>query len=240
MILSLNSGKLRQPELPTSTIVVVPDLKLNPSGCTARKPAKLVGSFAHKAAADVIREVMNQRLDLVPVVVVEGIDADLVVKPFGWKGTFATLREFVGESLQAHDRVQYVVVIADDDIGPKGRVQRKFERTNFMFARHGLECFSTDDVLIQTLGDSRIAFVVVAACVTAVFCGTRHAFDETGLFLRGDGDAANFGAIGVDDLKRGLSRLGAGSATGSRSACSPKPAASRRARPPREPDVLAS
>jgi hypothetical protein len=37
---------------------------------------------------------------------VEGVDADLVVKPFGWKGTVATLRDFVSESLQIHFGIQ--------------------------------------------------------------------------------------------------------------------------------------
>ena len=37
---------------------------------------------------------------------IEGVDADLVIKPFGWKGTFATLRAFVKESLQIHFGIQ--------------------------------------------------------------------------------------------------------------------------------------
>jgi len=37
---------------------------------------------------------------------VEGVDPDLVIKPFGWKGTFATLRDFVAESLQVHFGIQ--------------------------------------------------------------------------------------------------------------------------------------
>ena len=37
---------------------------------------------------------------------VEGIDPDLVVKPFGWKGTFASLRDFAGPSMQFHMNLQ--------------------------------------------------------------------------------------------------------------------------------------
>jgi hypothetical protein len=37
---------------------------------------------------------------------VTGIDADLVVRPFGWKGTFGSLREIVDAALQAHMGVQ--------------------------------------------------------------------------------------------------------------------------------------
>src|SRR5262249_18751331 len=33
---------------------------------------------------------------------VEGVDADLVVKPFGWKGHLATLRDIAEESLHLH------------------------------------------------------------------------------------------------------------------------------------------
>ncbi len=43
---------------------------------------------------------------------VEGVDADLVVRPFGWKGTFATVREFVEESLQVHFGIQSEDLIA--------------------------------------------------------------------------------------------------------------------------------
>jgi mono/diheme cytochrome c family protein len=43
---------------------------------------------------------------------VEGVDADLVVKPFGWKGTVATLREFVAESLQLHFGIQCEDLVA--------------------------------------------------------------------------------------------------------------------------------
>ncbi|MEW5849734.1 MAG: di-heme oxidoredictase family protein [Myxococcota bacterium] len=37
---------------------------------------------------------------------VEGVDPDLVIKPFGWKGTVATLRDFVAESAQVHFGMQ--------------------------------------------------------------------------------------------------------------------------------------
>ncbi len=46
---------------------------------------------------------------------VEGVDDDLVVKPFGWKGVSPTIREFVGGSLQLHFNLQAeeLVAIAD-------------------------------------------------------------------------------------------------------------------------------
>ena len=37
---------------------------------------------------------------------VEGIDADLVVRPFGWKGEFATLRAFLEDAARVHFGVQ--------------------------------------------------------------------------------------------------------------------------------------
>jgi len=43
---------------------------------------------------------------------VEGVDADLVIKPFGWKGTFATLREFASESLAVHFGVETEDLVA--------------------------------------------------------------------------------------------------------------------------------
>lgn len=33
---------------------------------------------------------------------VEGVDPDLVIKPFGWKGNFATMRQFVKDSVAVH------------------------------------------------------------------------------------------------------------------------------------------
>ena len=42
---------------------------------------------------------------------VHGVDPDLVVKPFGWKGVFPTLREFVGHSLQLHFGLQAEEVV---------------------------------------------------------------------------------------------------------------------------------
>ena len=41
-----------------------------------------------------------------------GIDADLVVKPFGWKGTLATIAAFSSEALQVHTGVQSAELIA--------------------------------------------------------------------------------------------------------------------------------
>jgi len=46
---------------------------------------------------------------------VEGIDADLVVRPFGWKGTFVDLTSFIEESLQVHLGIQGDDLLADHD-----------------------------------------------------------------------------------------------------------------------------
>jgi hypothetical protein len=43
---------------------------------------------------------------------VAGVDADLVVKPFGWKGTLATFAEFAAEALQVHVGMQTDVLLA--------------------------------------------------------------------------------------------------------------------------------
>lgn len=37
---------------------------------------------------------------------VQGVDTDLVIRPFGWKGNFATLREFIIESLDVHHGIE--------------------------------------------------------------------------------------------------------------------------------------
>ena len=43
---------------------------------------------------------------------IRGVDADLVVKPFGWKGTAATFADIVGEALQQHMGIQSVELLA--------------------------------------------------------------------------------------------------------------------------------
>ncbi|HEY3186994.1 MAG TPA: di-heme oxidoredictase family protein, partial [Solirubrobacteraceae bacterium] len=43
---------------------------------------------------------------------VRGVDADLVVKPFGWKGTAADFADFAGEALQVHMGIQSDVLLA--------------------------------------------------------------------------------------------------------------------------------
>ncbi|MFO0676885.1 MAG: di-heme oxidoredictase family protein [Polyangiaceae bacterium] len=43
---------------------------------------------------------------------VAGVDADLVVKPFGWKGTFGDLRSMVEESLLVHHGIQSTWLVA--------------------------------------------------------------------------------------------------------------------------------
>lgn len=43
---------------------------------------------------------------------IEGVDPDLVVKPFGWKGVFATLRDFVAHSLHIHFNLQAESLVA--------------------------------------------------------------------------------------------------------------------------------
>jgi len=43
---------------------------------------------------------------------IRGVDRDLVVKPFGWKGTLATFAEFSAEALQLHIGIQSDVLLA--------------------------------------------------------------------------------------------------------------------------------
>jgi hypothetical protein len=43
---------------------------------------------------------------------VRGVDEDLVVKPFGWKGTLATFADFAAEALQIHIGIQSDVLLA--------------------------------------------------------------------------------------------------------------------------------
>ena len=44
---------------------------------------------------------------------IQGIDPDLVVKPFGWKGNFPTLRDFVAHSFHIHHSLQSEHILRD-------------------------------------------------------------------------------------------------------------------------------
>ena len=46
---------------------------------------------------------------------VKGIDADLVVRPFGWKGTLATIADFATDALQVHLGIQNDVLLANGE-----------------------------------------------------------------------------------------------------------------------------
>jgi hypothetical protein len=58
---------------------------------------------------------------VIETALVEGIDSDLVVKPFGWKGSFQTLRDFVAPSFQYHMNLQAEELVAGT-LGSSGRV----------------------------------------------------------------------------------------------------------------------
>lgn len=54
---------------------------------------------------------------------IEGIDPDLVVKPFGWKGRFASIRDIVEEELLIHHGMESTHIVqhgAPERIGPFG------------------------------------------------------------------------------------------------------------------------
>lgn len=60
---------------------------------------------------------------LTDVSAVRGIDPDLIVKPFGWKGTSARIRDVVEDSLLRHHGMQSTHLVADgvtERIGPFG------------------------------------------------------------------------------------------------------------------------
>lgn len=51
----------------------------------------------------------------VDVTEVEGVDADLVVRPFGWKGTFASVRDVAEDALNIHHGMQTTQLVAQGD-----------------------------------------------------------------------------------------------------------------------------
>ena len=63
---------------------------------------------------------------------VEGVDADLTVRPFGWKGHQATLRDFVEETLHIHQgllslHIQQAVRDGTLDAGPYGQGRKWYD-----------------------------------------------------------------------------------------------------------------
>jgi len=60
---------------------------------------------------------------LIDVSAVRGVDADLIVKPFGWKGTNAHIREVVEDSLLRHHGMESTHLVSEanpDRVGPFG------------------------------------------------------------------------------------------------------------------------
>lgn len=51
---------------------------------------------------------------------VRGVDADLVVRPFGWKGTFATIRAIADNAFQVHMGIQSEELVASGDTEVSG------------------------------------------------------------------------------------------------------------------------
>ncbi len=51
---------------------------------------------------------------------VRGVDRDLVVRPFGWKGTFATLRAIAENAFQVHMGIQSEELVARGDVEVSG------------------------------------------------------------------------------------------------------------------------
>jgi hypothetical protein len=52
---------------------------------------------------------------------IRGVDADLIVKPFGWKGTLATFADFAADALQVHIGIQSEVILASASRDVLGR-----------------------------------------------------------------------------------------------------------------------
>ncbi len=89
---------------------------------TARDTGQVVGA-ALIANGVSFGTVMARPDGTVDTSAVEGVDADLIIKPFGWKGTFATLPAFIQESLQVHLGIQADDLLVDhegetDILGP--------------------------------------------------------------------------------------------------------------------------
>ena len=76
-----------------------------------RQGREVVGELTSKGVTfGVLRVAADGTVDTTGV---EGVDPDLVIRPFGWKGTFATLRDFVKESLQVHLGIQSEDLVQD-------------------------------------------------------------------------------------------------------------------------------
>jgi hypothetical protein len=89
-------------ELQRSRAALVERARREGRAAEARLSAKGVDFGVLRAAADGTLDTSG----------VDGVDPDLVVKPFGWKGTFATLRDFTAESLQVHFGIQSEDLVA--------------------------------------------------------------------------------------------------------------------------------
>jgi Di-haem oxidoreductase, putative peroxidase len=90
----------------------------------------------------------------------EGIDADLVVKPFGWKGTMSSLRRFVEDASRLHFGVQSEVLLAAQKERPNaelvGGSAKWFDRDNDGMARELLEGALTTSAVYLAMLESPV------------------------------------------------------------------------------------
>lgn len=70
---------------------------------------------AKGVAYGTLRVAANGRVDTSNV---RGVDGDLVIKPFGWKGTTATVHELVAEATAKHFGIQSADALADERVDP--------------------------------------------------------------------------------------------------------------------------
>jgi mono/diheme cytochrome c family protein len=83
----------------------------------------------------------------------EGVDDDLVVKPFGWKGTFATIRDVVEDALLVHHGMQSEVLVE----------QRERERVG-----DGPEDDPDGDGVVDEIGEGQVSALTLFVAMQEV------------------------------------------------------------------------
>ena len=91
------------------------------------------------------------RYGVVDTSAIEGVDSDLVIRPFGWKGNFETIREFVAESLHVHFNIQSDEIIS---------LHRERRNNSLVGSGRNVED-PDDDGLLDELADGQLTALVV-------------------------------------------------------------------------------
>jgi hypothetical protein len=129
---------------------------------------------------------------------------NLVLEEFGrehFAGTIDKIVRFVDEereigtfagevALERDEGIERIIVIADDAVGPKGKVERKFERTDLVLAGESFDFRAREDFEMERVFERGFDAIIVTDGERAGADVAGLAVVEADFVARSDGDSA--------------------------------------------------